>query len=470
MAVAVRTTATSGVLGNTPATVTVTPLVSDLWLVFVVESITALTQPLLTDNNPDGAGYGAIAQVVLGTSVRGTLYARNALFNPGAVTSTIVTLSQPSTNNGCFMEVVAVSGMGAAGQQAIKKNGSTYQQPTASSSASSAPSTTFPTAPLSTNLLLSFVGCLTNAPGLTAPTSFTRDQNVGNATPVGLDEAHVNSGVTATTIAWGTSVANWVAIAVELDATSSNAVDGTGAIGSTRRGMAPYSYPEANGVQALAGAVDTTTTVRGNMQQGIGIGSMIFGADGYVTGYADGRLDGSLIGVGQGISEASVPTVPPVVTVISPTPNTTPGTGGGFSSSYAVAEATPIILQITDASAFAFVGVSALFLDGSVETVYNGNFVGNYDAGSSQLALLDGVQLTVARDEGWPGAPSLATPLAVGLRIDAVDVHGNFVSTTLYWQMPLEVPVVAPPSPPPAVGVDHVAAALSRIVLQFRSS
>jgi hypothetical protein len=168
---------------------------------------------------------------------------------------------------------------------------------------------------------------------------------------------------------------------------------------------------------------------------------------------------------------------PPVITAVSPTPNTTPGTAGGMPGDYASARATPIVIEIADsdgAAAIVLVCVTALFLDGSAETVYlGGGFAGEYVAGSAQTNITNGYQLSIARDDFWPGQVGSGGNLAVAIQVDAAGADGSTNSVAFYYEMPAEVPVAAPPPPSePALptAVDIAAEALGLIVWQFSST
>jgi hypothetical protein len=146
-------------------------------------------------------------------------------------------------------------------------------------------------------------------------------------------------------------------------------------------------------------------------------------------GYYSG---GSAVGVGT-----------PVVTVVSPAADTPVG-GSGFSTDYRTARDTPIVIDITDATAeITLIIVTALFLDGSQEVVYNGIFASGYLTYSTQNNVTDGKRLSIRRTDSWPGAVTSVANLAVGLRVDVADNASGVVTSTNYWQMPIETEVTA---------------------------
>lgn len=166
---------------------------------------------------------------------------------------------------------------------------------------------------------------------------------------------------------------------------------------------------------------------------------------------------------------------PPVLTALTPTPNTAPGAVGGMPADYTTASITPIVISVTDSDGptdLTFIGVSFVFLDGTTEVAYRAsNFVGEYVLHSYAVSITNGRALHFQRTAGWPGA-TLAGNLAVGLQVDAVDKGGNLTSNTFYYEMPLEVAIVATPTPPvvTAGAVDIVTHGLGRLIWQLRSA
>lgn len=139
---------------------------------------------------------------------------------------------------------------------------------------------------------------------------------------------------------------------------------------------------------------------------------------------------------------------PPVITAITPTPNTTPGAAGGMSANYSIARSTPIVIDIADsdgAMAIVLISVTALFLDGTAETVYLGGGFSSEYSGSSQTPITNGIQLSISRLNFWPGQVDGLGNLAVGIQVDAAGADGSVDSTAFYYEMPLAVPV--PPTP-----------------------
>lgn len=126
---------------------------------------------------------------------------------------------------------------------------------------------------------------------------------------------------------------------------------------------------------------------------------------------------------------ASFDTVAPVIVVVSPTPGATPGTGDAFPSDPIAAQATPIVLRVTDLRpGLALVVVTATFLnDTIVETIYRrGAFRGAYAASSYSVVISNGVELHCIRAGGWP--PGSLTNGDIAFDVDAIDAAGNLAA------------------------------------------
>lgn len=210
-------------------------------------------------------------------------------------------------------------------------------------------------------------------------------------------------------------------------------------------------------------------------RKGYSIGRQQGRATGYDEGFEEGAASGRLTALAAGrvtAPTAAADIVPPVIAAVSPTPNTTPGTIGAFPNNYAIAKDVEVVLDVTDlVPGLQFVAVHALFLDGTTEPVYLGSsFVSGYVSNSYQETITNGKRLHIRRDASWPGAPKASTNLAVGLMINAIDKAGNVATSTLYWQMPVEVvvsPVVAETIETTAA--DITAEILELVVWQFHS-
>ena len=135
-----------------------------------------------------------------------------------------------------------------------------------------------------------------------------------------------------------------------------------------------------------------------------------------------------------GDSSESGDTTPPSVSIVSPTPGVAIGEAGGFSKSYEVARATPIILEITDLSpGIRYLSVVARFYadaedeNPTEEVVYRrSNFRGLYVRGSSKAIIDDGLRLSIRRLGGWP-SNSAGNVGHIVFAIDAVDQNGNLL-------------------------------------------
>lgn len=207
MAAAFRT---DGVTFTTAAgnkTVTLTPAVGDLFVVFCARTTSTAT-PTVGDDNTGGT-YSLI-DGALGRASGDKLFAfvRDNLFLNTA--PTIVTLTQ-SGDAGGGLNVLAISGCSVAGLAAIRQSGKKENQ------AAGTTNCAFPAAGKS-NLMLGAIFNATNTATMTAPASWTERRDVGFATPTtGLETATRDSGETGTTITWGSnSASSYASMVVEL--------------------------------------------------------------------------------------------------------------------------------------------------------------------------------------------------------------------------------------------------------------
>lgn len=161
------------------------------------------------------------------------------------------------------------------------------------------------------------------------------------------------------------------------------------------------------------------------------------------------------------------------ISFTSPTPDTAPGASGGMPSDYPSAAMTPLVVQILDtdgSAAIVYAQVAVSFQGLSTEVAYrSGGFTAAY-SGSSATEIANGIQLTLVRNIGWPGAASVLLDLAVTLTVDALDVGGTLTSALASYQMPVNPGPAQTIFPTSAQGsTDHVAAALGRLPMMFRS-
>lgn len=211
----------SGANGNATGasvSVTLTPAVGDLLLVLAVETGTSL--PLASA--PTDSRSGTYSSFATGTFTGGRVYGfvRDSLIFDTA--STIVTFNPSSINaTGVELIVVALAGAGKAGSSIVRQSASN------NGAGGTPPSVTLPGAALTTNALIALVGNVTNPAGVTVPSLWTSQQNVGQAVPLGADVASINSGSTLTTVTWASNSASaWGSLVVELDASQRGASDG----------------------------------------------------------------------------------------------------------------------------------------------------------------------------------------------------------------------------------------------------
>lgn len=156
----------------------------------------------------------------------------------------------------------------------------------------------------------------------------------------------------------------------------------------------------------------------------------------------------------------------PVITAVSPTPNTTPGSVGGMSSAFNTAAATPVVLTVTDAdgaSDLLLVVVSVSFIDGTPDEVaYRaGDFAAAYVAGSAQVSITNGLQITVGRGDGWPSTFTV--------NVDVVDRSGNAASASLIYLMPPRTAAIIATAPVSDGALDLFEITRNLIVGQLRA-
>ena len=200
----------SGGTGN--RTVTVTPAVGDLCVVFVVVSENTNASPTVTDNNSDASTYTLITTALKATSVDiVSVFVRDKLFSN--TTSTIITANTGSNTSG-ELTAVHLTGMSKTGITAVRQFAKQENQ-----AAGGTPAPAFSSAALTGNMTLGAVGNDTNVAGLTTPAGWTEQADVGQNTPaVGLETVTRDSGFTGTTITWGsTSASAFASIILELD-------------------------------------------------------------------------------------------------------------------------------------------------------------------------------------------------------------------------------------------------------------
>jgi hypothetical protein len=286
---------------NTAGTAVITPAVLDLFVVFGL-SVSSVAGSTVTDNN--GGTYTLVRDAVFTTGYH-TVWVRNQFLSNA--TSTTVTLTPGTPNTGVELVVVAVSGMNAAGLLAILQSAET------NSGVPGVATVTLATAALTANMTLVGLADLTNPPGLTAPTSWTNRQNVGQATPIGLIVATRDSGFTGTAITWGTNPAtNWAGLAVELDglAVAASYQDITGYTSGSIGG--PPFFQDFAASSFTAGSIggpalgsDSAFSAFGTAES-YAAGFSAGNAAGLITGYADGYDDGLTVAEPNGFFAGSL--------------------------------------------------------------------------------------------------------------------------------------------------------------------
>lgn len=201
---------------NGSKTVTATPAVGDL--IVIVTAHTGNTSAAApTDDNPGGGGtyteITACACVKATSADQMRFWVRNNLITNAG--STIFTHA-PGTTSGGGLGVFKATGMSRTGSAAERQGAKQDNQ-----SSATTPTPVFSVAALTGNALIGAVFNATNPATMTprgTPT-WTERFDAGYATPTsGLETMSIDSGETATSIAWGgTSASAFCAAVLELD-------------------------------------------------------------------------------------------------------------------------------------------------------------------------------------------------------------------------------------------------------------
>jgi len=213
----VATVSFAGATFNTTSgtkTVVATPQLGDL--IVIVTAHTGNTSAAApTDDQADGAVYAEIsacACVKVSSADQMRVFVRGNLIQ-SAVSTTFT--HAPGTSTGGGLIVWGVRGLARTGSNAARQGAKQDNQ------ASGTPTPVLGSAALTGNPLISAAFNGTNPGGITARSSpaWTRDADGGYNSPTsGLDGAHINSGETATSIAWGSSSASaFCSTVVEFD-------------------------------------------------------------------------------------------------------------------------------------------------------------------------------------------------------------------------------------------------------------
>ena len=207
-------------------TITATPTLADLIVIFAPCTLAGGTTSV-TDNNSDGRGtYTQIDVDRTGFSTSGvlTIWIRNALI--GSATSTVFTANQASSTGG-GLTIYRITGMSIVGLGAVRGAGG---QSAGTAATTPAPvllrrtGTTFSgtQAALTGNVVIGSVCNGASPAAMTPPASFTElpTPDLGYTVPTtGAETCFSNSGITASTITWGSASGTaFASMAVELDA------------------------------------------------------------------------------------------------------------------------------------------------------------------------------------------------------------------------------------------------------------
>ena len=125
---------------------------------------------------------------------------------------------------------------------------------------------------------------------------------------------------------------------------------------------------------------------------------------------------------------------PPEIDLVSPE---------DFSETFATATATPVVLDVTDASPG--LRTVTIFASGSgltgVQTVYySGAYTPSFSSSSSTTAISGGTRFSVLPERGWSGG-------TLTLTVEAVDQDGNHSEETFTWSITSQAAAVSSGSP-----------------------
>ncbi len=199
-------------------TVTASPAVGDL--IVIVTAHTGNTSTAApTDDNQSGTYTKIGSSAVKATSADiMQFWVRNNLI--GNATSTVFTHA-PGTSTGGGLAVIKITGMSKFSSYAVR------QSALQSNQASGTPTPVFGSAALTGNSIIGAVFNASNTAALTprASPAYSELLDTGyNSPAAGLEVMAINSGETATSIAWGGSSATaYCSFIVELDTTSPTA-------------------------------------------------------------------------------------------------------------------------------------------------------------------------------------------------------------------------------------------------------
>lgn len=190
-----------------------TPAANDLLVLAVVKS-DSVNDGTVTDSLGDGGGWIFLGSVLYHLSANLVeWFIRDKLVSATAMTITYDCTGDATT--GCLLAVTRAAGMTKLGAAAVRQSATQANQ-----APNDTPAPVFPAACLTDNPTLGLIGNRDNPAGMTAPTDWTEQVDIGYATPgTGLEYVSRDSGFSGTTITWGSaSLSRFASFALELDA------------------------------------------------------------------------------------------------------------------------------------------------------------------------------------------------------------------------------------------------------------
>lgn len=294
-----------GTAGTGDRTITFTPNVGDLAVVFYSVSDCTDAAPSCTDNQ--GGTYTLIATAIWGATSQNRLYCWVCdRLQPAAVNTTI-TVDTTSNSAGEFA-LLAMANFGKVGANAVRSFGVLDN-----GAAASTPAVSLNQAALTRNPTA--VALASADSSTTPPTNWTERQENSQATPTTVIEVSTrDSGFTGTTITFpATCDTTHAAIAIELDGDIpiSGATAGSCTVAGTLQSLAAAAGSAAGSctvagtltaTASLAGAAAGSAAVSGVL---VGSGALAGACAGSCTADASLTASGALVGAAEGSSDAS---------------------------------------------------------------------------------------------------------------------------------------------------------------------
>lgn len=251
---------------QTPTIAVTTPAVGELIVIGVC--LTGNTNTSTISCADDQGGTYAKINSGLFNSSTGTFAVFVRQQSVASTSTHNVTISNVSTNTANGVIYYRVSGVTQTGSSAVRQSG--LQQ---NGSAVTTPSVSLGGAALTNNILIGFCfNCVGSTTATSPPTGFTEDRDVASSTApnMGIEAAHADSGITASTITWG-SVLTAAYGASVLELTTQNTGTLAVTLGDTTLAATGTIKIQGTSSPTLADASLTTATAQLKIQGTLGV-------------------------------------------------------------------------------------------------------------------------------------------------------------------------------------------------------